>query len=181
MDQAALAGRVEILQWLRQEQGLPFTHLTMPCAAARGRCAAVQWLHRAGCPHDVNDICEISLKYSYCMTPLLNLQQMEWLRGMGGSWSRDMVTAALAEMVGLQGAETIICWLRCEGAEWPTLGDVLLSPLEHEDFDVKALVWAAQQGCPWGEWTPTDCDGVSRRRYTIIKAIHAAGCPCQCE
>eukprot|EP00611_Tribonema_gayanum_P021506 TRINITY_DN4157_c0_g1_i1.p1 TRINITY_DN4157_c0_g1~~TRINITY_DN4157_c0_g1_i1.p1 ORF type:complete len:301 (-),score=47.47 TRINITY_DN4157_c0_g1_i1:417-1271(-) len=51
MDAAAVGGRVEMLQWLRQEQGLPFTRLTMPCAAARGRLAALQWLHRMGCPH----------------------------------------------------------------------------------------------------------------------------------
>ncbi|KAG5181183.1 hypothetical protein JKP88DRAFT_279037 [Tribonema minus] len=58
MDEAAIGGHVEVLQWLRQEHALPLTPLTMACAAGSGCLPALQWLHRAGCPYDIIQLCE---------------------------------------------------------------------------------------------------------------------------
>ncbi|KAG5177888.1 hypothetical protein JKP88DRAFT_202092 [Tribonema minus] len=182
MDKAAAGGHIEVLQWLHQEHALPFRSVTMSCAAEYGQLAALQWLHQAGCPHDINELCRLSLD-----DPMMNVTppQMEWLRGIGGSWSREQVTEALSSLVGYCGTEKRISWLRSEGAEWLPLAHTArrYSDLDCVDSELQvgAVLWAAQQGCPWGDWTPNCCAKVSRGRYSIKKALHNAGCPCQCD
>ncbi|KAG5177939.1 hypothetical protein JKP88DRAFT_281597 [Tribonema minus] len=160
-DKAAFGGHVEVLQWLHQERG-------------HKRFAALRWLHRAGCPHDVDVLCELSLRN----TPehrCLNPQLMEWLRGIGGSWIREMVSDALIGSLGVRGSEDMIRWLRREGAQWLDLCYIANS----DTVDIGALLWAAGQGCPWGGWAPKFCVELSHGRYGIKKAVHEAGCPCQ--
>ncbi|KAG5181193.1 hypothetical protein JKP88DRAFT_263679 [Tribonema minus] len=181
MEKAAASGHVEVLQWLHQEHALPFRSVTMSYAAKHGHLTALQWLYEAGCPHDINELCDVSLD-----NPMMKRAppQMEWLRGIGGSWSREQVTEALSSLVGYRGAEKLISWLRSEGAEWPSLAQTLQGGYAADDCDegeVGAVLWAAQQGCPWGDWTPRCCAQVSRGRYSIKEAPHAAGCPCQCD
>ncbi|KAG5183522.1 hypothetical protein JKP88DRAFT_163956 [Tribonema minus] len=181
MDRAAAGGRIEVMQWLRHEQSLPFTPHTMTIAATFGHLTTLQWLHQVGCPHDIACICELSFQEGVARaTP----SQMEWLRSVGGSWSCEMVTHAL---FGLFGHDTptfnlkqMISWLRSEGATWPQLSEVA-DAVGADELDAAAVLWAAQQGCPWGDWTPDYCDDVSLGRYSIKKALHDAGCPCQCE
>eukprot|EP00611_Tribonema_gayanum_P016091 TRINITY_DN2806_c0_g3_i1.p1 TRINITY_DN2806_c0_g3~~TRINITY_DN2806_c0_g3_i1.p1 ORF type:complete len:545 (+),score=77.24 TRINITY_DN2806_c0_g3_i1:82-1716(+) len=177
MDKAASGGHVEVLQWLSQQRELPFTPQTMTCAAKCGRLSALQWLCQAGCPYDIADLCSVSLDNAF-LELLVSPMQMEWLRSLGGSWSRKMVTDALFNLVGCPSAQEMVVWLRSEGAEWPRLADV--GTLEYNIADAQAVLWAAQQGCPWGHWTPRCCAIVSRGRYSIKKMLHDAGCPCKC-
>ncbi|KAG5189363.1 hypothetical protein JKP88DRAFT_302103 [Tribonema minus] len=180
MDKAAAGGCVEALQWLRQEHALPFTPVTMPCAAENGHLTALQWLYQAGCQCDVDRVCQWSLRaISPSATPL----QMEWLRSLGGSWRREDGTTMLRRLMGSGGTELssikdMIAWLRSEDAEWPQLSEDIEC---HSDSSAELVVWATQQGCPWGDWTPECCALVSRGRYSIKKALHDAGCPCRCD
>ncbi|KAG5177898.1 hypothetical protein JKP88DRAFT_350518 [Tribonema minus] len=180
MDKAAVGGNVEVLRWLRQEHALPFTPFTMRFAAEKGHLAALKWLHAAGCPHDVEDLCARSFR-ALADTPGVTPSQMEWLRSLGGSWSRQTATHALLHLLRDFRNTAAVQWLRREGAEWPELNTVV-NQFDHcDDFVAEALVDAARQGCPWGRWTPTHCRIVSRGRYSIIKPLHAAGCPCECD
>eukprot|EP00611_Tribonema_gayanum_P019796 TRINITY_DN3497_c0_g1_i1.p1 TRINITY_DN3497_c0_g1~~TRINITY_DN3497_c0_g1_i1.p1 ORF type:complete len:459 (+),score=51.86 TRINITY_DN3497_c0_g1_i1:295-1671(+) len=180
MDKAAAGGCVEVLQWLRHEHALPFTPVTMPCAAENGHLTALQWLYQAGCQCDVDRVCQWS---SHAISPSATPLQMEWLRSLGGSWRREDVTTMLRRLMGsgeteLSSIKDMIAWLRCEGAEWPQLSEDIK---RHSDSSAELVVWATQQGCPWGDWTPECCALVSCGRYSIKKALHNAGCPCQCD
>ncbi|KAG5183524.1 hypothetical protein JKP88DRAFT_245163 [Tribonema minus] len=179
MNRAAAGGHIKVMQWLHHEQPLPVTPQTMSVAAANGRLAALQWLHQVGCPYDIAYICKLSFQEGVARaTP----SQMEWLRSVGGSWSYEMVTAALYDLVGYctSTSKEMIGWLRSEGAPWPQLSELAVA-VGAEDLNAAAVLWAAQQGCPWGDWTSECCDAMSHGRYSIKTAIHDARCPCQCE
>eukprot|EP00611_Tribonema_gayanum_P021635 TRINITY_DN4202_c0_g1_i3.p1 TRINITY_DN4202_c0_g1~~TRINITY_DN4202_c0_g1_i3.p1 ORF type:complete len:300 (-),score=32.99 TRINITY_DN4202_c0_g1_i3:46-945(-) len=175
MDRAAAGGSVEVLRWLHQEHDLPLTPFTMRFAADGGRLSALQWLHQAGCPCDIDGLCRKSLGAPLRVTP----EQMEWLRSVGGSWSRETLSNTLKGLVGHLPAKDMIRWLRREGAEWPQLA-AAVDDYYHDEDGAEAILWAAREGCPWGDWTPRCCALVSRERYSIKRALHGAGCPCQC-
>ncbi|KAG5192397.1 hypothetical protein JKP88DRAFT_191066 [Tribonema minus] len=138
----------------------------MDRASAGGHIEVMQWLHH-----------EQSLPFTPPTMPTAaifgRLAALQWLHQVGCPYD----IAYICERSLKEG--DMISWLRREGATWPQLSDV--ADAVGADLDAAAVLWAAQQGCPWGDWTLDYCEDVSLGRYSIKKALHDAGCPCQCE
>ncbi|KAG5181194.1 hypothetical protein JKP88DRAFT_279050 [Tribonema minus] len=106
---AGASGSMEVIQRLLQ-RGMPISNAVLVGAASARRTGTLyrlpalalehglQWLHQAGCPHDIKALCEVSLD-----DPMMKLAppQMEWLRGIGGSWSREQLAIAGMEAISL--------------------------------------------------------------------------------
>ncbi|KAG5175769.1 hypothetical protein JKP88DRAFT_337514, partial [Tribonema minus] len=154
VDAAAAFDDASVLRWLHARQPLEFTDITMQLAARGGGLPTLKWLRSQGCPHDMNDIARVLLKSRHgAATP----PKLAWVRSCGGcDWSArgmtDMLVAALAH-----GTPALARWLRVEGARWPAdLTEVVKTNVKR--IKTCNLLWAVQQGCPFGRWTSEVCE-----------------------
>ncbi|KAG5185521.1 hypothetical protein JKP88DRAFT_236703, partial [Tribonema minus] len=147
-----MANDTAVLQWLQSRNEVQFTSITMQFAAANGVLPNLQFLRAQGCPHDINKICRLVVK-SLRRTPPV----MAWVRCCGGGdWSPQGMTDMLAKAL-LNTTPALARWLRAEGAQWPKdLAEVVTSDVD--DLTPSTILWAVQQGCPFGRWTSQVCE-----------------------
>jgi hypothetical protein len=161
---------VEVVEWLRQQQGIELDANAMAWAAGAGQiamckhlrsvgcewhinacteaikygeCNTLSWLRENGCPWDVTQVCMKAARYG--RTSIL-----DYILGQGEVFSANLLTDALncaAASCSLAAAQ----WLRQHGAEWPA---VLSYDIEYDDVepDVRQwsgaiLTWARAEGC----------------------------------
>ncbi|KAG5181913.1 hypothetical protein JKP88DRAFT_256015, partial [Tribonema minus] len=150
VDAAAAFSDATVLRWLHSRQPLQFTSITMKVAAARGGgLPTLKWLYAQGCPHDINEVCEGLMR---CNLSGVAPPMLEWVRSCGGGdWSAQGMTSMLVEALAHM-TPTLARWLRAEGAQWPAdLSDVVVAKVD--SVHPRNLLWAIQQGCPFGRWT----------------------------
>eukprot|EP00611_Tribonema_gayanum_P024310 TRINITY_DN5338_c0_g1_i1.p3 TRINITY_DN5338_c0_g1~~TRINITY_DN5338_c0_g1_i1.p3 ORF type:complete len:202 (-),score=36.48 TRINITY_DN5338_c0_g1_i1:141-746(-) len=176
-DAAAAADDTAVLRWLQSRRALAFTGITMQVAAANARLPILTWLRAQGCPHDMAQVCRQLLGSRRATPPAV-----AWCRSCGaGDWSpqgmRGMLTSAL-----LNDTPALARCLRAEGAPWPEdLAELVAT--EIEDVRPQTILWAVQQGCPFGRWTTEVCELLEDNREggrAVKRALHDLGCPCAC-
>eukprot|EP00611_Tribonema_gayanum_P008908 TRINITY_DN185_c0_g1_i2.p1 TRINITY_DN185_c0_g1~~TRINITY_DN185_c0_g1_i2.p1 ORF type:complete len:554 (-),score=76.92 TRINITY_DN185_c0_g1_i2:125-1786(-) len=181
LDEAAYGGDMRVVSWLLEETHFELSGITFQAAAARGHFALLKWLYERGCPHDMNEICVCSLQHGISISVL----QLQWVRTHGGG---DWSPQGLSEMLGkaLQFPTCYVAqWLRSEGAPWPADLPGVLRPLlrtRRPIETIETILWALQQGCPWGDWTSEMC-GLMAKSWPLAKQVlHSLPqrCPCKC-
>ncbi|KAG5183678.1 hypothetical protein JKP88DRAFT_220095 [Tribonema minus] len=177
-DTATMANDAAVLQWLQSRNAVQFTSKTMLVAADGGAVLAnLKWLRAQGCPHDIDKICQIVLDTPWTPPPV-----MAWVRSCGGGdWSPQGMTDMLAKAL-LNNTPALARWLRAEGAQWPKdLAEVVTSKA---DILISSnILWALQQGCPFGRWTTQVCGLLEKSHDSggaVKRALHDLGCPCAC-
>eukprot|EP00611_Tribonema_gayanum_P030701 TRINITY_DN8612_c2_g1_i1.p1 TRINITY_DN8612_c2_g1~~TRINITY_DN8612_c2_g1_i1.p1 ORF type:complete len:538 (+),score=75.31 TRINITY_DN8612_c2_g1_i1:41-1654(+) len=164
-----------VLQWLQSWRALEFTPITMQVAAANTVLPSLKWLRARGCPHDIHVVFKTLLRSRHATPPI-----MAWARACGGGdWSArgmaDMLVKALSEVT-----PALARWLRAEGAQWPK---DLAAVVRKSAARPLTVLWAVQQGCPFGRWTSRVCERLERRHGdggAVKRALHDLGCPCAC-
>eukprot|EP00611_Tribonema_gayanum_P029817 TRINITY_DN80_c0_g1_i1.p1 TRINITY_DN80_c0_g1~~TRINITY_DN80_c0_g1_i1.p1 ORF type:complete len:551 (-),score=122.88 TRINITY_DN80_c0_g1_i1:142-1794(-) len=179
VDAAAMSDDAAALRWLQSRQPLEFTGVTMQLAAQWGGLPTLKWLHAQECPHDINAVASILLKSHFvvAMPP-----KMAWVRSCGGGdWSAQGMTDMLVEALA-HSTPALAHWLRAEGARWPAdLAEVVRTKVEV--VRPRNLLWAVQQGCPFGRWSSEVCEVLSEhsaQAAAVKLALHDLGCPCTC-
>eukprot|EP00611_Tribonema_gayanum_P024314 TRINITY_DN5338_c0_g4_i1.p2 TRINITY_DN5338_c0_g4~~TRINITY_DN5338_c0_g4_i1.p2 ORF type:complete len:155 (-),score=9.87 TRINITY_DN5338_c0_g4_i1:47-511(-) len=148
----------------------------MQVAASNAVLPNCKWLLAQGCPHDSNDICE-EMALSGCPGPL-----MAWVRSCGGGdWTPQGMTGMLATAL-LHSTPVLVHWLRAAGAHWPEdLAEVVT--IKVHELSPSTILWAVQQGCPFGRWTSQVCEWLDDNHNdggTVRRTLHDLGCPCAC-
>jgi hypothetical protein len=159
---AAVSGSIELLEWLRPQQGIQITALTLAWAADFGQTAMCEHLLSTGCERDA-DACCYAAKNG-------RLETLRWLRGSGCPWivsdvcdgaaqfgstdildyvveqgevlEAELLTKAL-NSAGTNDQLQAAQWLRQRGAEWPDV----LGHDEDEQWSDAMIAWAREQGC----------------------------------
>eukprot|EP00611_Tribonema_gayanum_P030700 TRINITY_DN8612_c1_g1_i1.p1 TRINITY_DN8612_c1_g1~~TRINITY_DN8612_c1_g1_i1.p1 ORF type:complete len:551 (-),score=64.17 TRINITY_DN8612_c1_g1_i1:27-1505(-) len=172
-DAAATAYSVAVLQWLQSRHALEFTGMTMLMAASNAALPNMKWLRAQGCPHDINEVCIMLMRVGGT-EPLL-----DWVRSCGGGdWSPQGMARLLRSALS-NDTPGLARWLRAEGARWPED----LVTIEIEEVKPSMIMWAVQQGCPFGRWTTEVCDALVRSHpdgAAVKRTLHDLGCPCAC-
>jgi hypothetical protein len=130
---AAACARMDVLRWL-QTIGYAFTAGTAISAAAKGHAAVLVWLLEQHCPVDPLQLCTAAARNGH-MNILAVLQK----RGLLPSHGR------FSEVLRFAGAYdhlAVAQWLRQQGARWPVV-------LRHRDnpWSGAVLEWARAEGC----------------------------------
>jgi hypothetical protein len=164
---AASSGSIEMVEWLRQQQGIVIDAETMSWAAGAGQIAMCQHLRSTGCEWNAEACTEAVISGE--------LDTLRWLREHGCPWDANAALADAAangftdilDYVEEQGAvhvpveevltEALNCagvydqlpaaqWLRARGAQWPAVlaGD-MQGDLELWSDDM--ILWARAEGC----------------------------------
>jgi hypothetical protein len=162
---AASSGNIEMVDWLRQQQGMQIDAEVLSWAAGAGKTAMCQYLRSIGCDWDIN-ACESAAGHG-------QLDTLRWLRDNGCPWIvSDVCMRAAAygltaildyviEQGEVLGAELLTDalntagasdnlqaaqWLRHHGAQWPA---VLTD--DHFCYGLRwsgeSLAWARAEGC----------------------------------
>eukprot|EP00953_Heterococcus_sp_UTEX-ZZ885_P021905 12184-Heterococcus_DN1.PRE.2 len=162
---AAESGSIELVEWIRQQQGIDINARVMAAAARADQTAMCEHLRSTGCQWDAT-ACTAATKTGAIST-------LRWLREHGCPWlvrdvlreaadrgftdaldyvlqqgevlDAELVTAAL-NRAGTAGKLQVAQWLRQHGAEWPAvLGYTEPTYIEHWSDEV--LAWARLEGC----------------------------------
>eukprot|EP00953_Heterococcus_sp_UTEX-ZZ885_P021910 12185-Heterococcus_DN1.PRE.2 len=162
---AAESGSIELVEWIRQQQGIDINARVMAAAARADQTAMCEHLRSTGCQWDAT-ACTAATKTGAIST-------LRWLREHGCPWTvrdvlheaadngftdaldyvlqqgevldAELLTAAL-NRAGTAGKLQVAQWLRQHGAEWPAvLGYNEPTYIEHWSDDV--LAWARLEGC----------------------------------
>ena len=80
MKDAALGGKLEVVQWLRGE-GCEWDEETCISAALMGQLEVLQWLRAEGCPWDAAT-CYVAVNYGH-------VEVLRWARENGAPWDAD--------------------------------------------------------------------------------------------
>ena len=101
---AARAGRVDVLRWMRSN-GYTWNARTSAAAALGGHLDVLRWLHRRGCPRDEEtyDIAEVGE----------NLEMVKWLRRSRPGWPRCRIVASLGSLSVFSWLHTLECGDTC--------------------------------------------------------------------
>jgi hypothetical protein len=162
---AASSGSIEVVEWLRQQQGIQINARTLAGAASAGQTAMCQHLRSLGCEWDVA-ACGLAAEGGH-------LDTLRWLREHGCAWDlSEIVTEAAcyghtdtlnfvikqgevlsAELLteGLNYAGILYRmetaqWFRERGAEWPAVLGEGAEPFI-EEWQDEMLAWARAGGC----------------------------------
>jgi hypothetical protein len=174
--EAAMGGSIEVVEWLRQEQGIEFNSTSIMWAADGGQIAMCQHLRSIGCEW-TEDACAQAVMRGYFDT-------LCWLRENGCPWNVYEVSMAAVDLSNIEvldysevlDAELLTdllayagsCnsleaaqWLRQRGAEWPVvLRDTTSTQGDGEQWSDDMIAWARAEGCdaPLEYATTTDDD-----------------------
>jgi hypothetical protein len=163
---AAASGTIEVIDWLRQQQGVDINAATLVWAAGAGHTAMCAHLRSLDCGWD-STACASAAVYGHVYT-------LQWLRSNGCPWdvhkvctnaARDGATAILdyvveqgevldAELLThalnaagsnsqLQAAQ----WLRQRGALWPAVLRYGERADSVKQWSGESLAWARAEGC----------------------------------
>eukprot|EP00953_Heterococcus_sp_UTEX-ZZ885_P019956 11147-Heterococcus_DN1.PRE.3 len=162
--EAASSGSIEVVECLRQQQGVEFNEGALIVAAGAGHTAMCAYLRSIGCDWDV-DACTAAA-YG-------RLETLCWLRANGCPWivsdafigaarngstdildyviqqgevlSAELLTEAL-NAAGMYNKLQAAQWLRQHGAEWPAV--LGYNEEDHvERWSGESLAWARANGC----------------------------------
>eukprot|EP00953_Heterococcus_sp_UTEX-ZZ885_P002832 2051-Heterococcus_DN1.PRE.2 len=161
----AVSGNIAMLDWVRQQQGVEITAITLlmaalsgetamcahlrsigcdwpvhACnyAAVRGHIETLHWLRQNGCPCNIADVCSAAARYG--STSILNYVNEQW-----EVMSAELLTKSLLQ-AGVYNQLETVQWLRQHGAQWPAVlskGQGAKLIVWREDV----LTWAKAQGC----------------------------------
>eukprot|EP00953_Heterococcus_sp_UTEX-ZZ885_P035386 18275-Heterococcus_DN1.PRE.1 len=162
---AASSGNIELVEWLRQQEGIEIGANTLAAAAGSGHIAlcehlrstgcgwdasacaragvfgqldALRWLRSNGCPWDVSTVCTSAACGGY--TDIL-----DYVIEQGEVLSVELLTDALS-CAGYNDQLRAAQWLRQRGANWPAV--LAYGNLEYERLWSNELVaWARAEGC----------------------------------
>jgi hypothetical protein len=161
----ARSGKVEVVKWLRQQQGIVINATVMAAAAAGGQIAMCEHLRSAGCEWDS----------SACVQAVVSgeIQTLRWLQEHGCPWDviKVFITAAsrgftdILDYIMQQGevldaellTHALNCagaykqlqaarWLRQHGALWPAVLLYGQAP-RIKQWSGDTLAWARAEGC----------------------------------
>jgi hypothetical protein len=88
--EAARAGSIEQMQWLRQQQEIEITALTLAYAADRGQTTICEHLRSIGCDWDASACCYAAANGHF--------ETLRWLRASGCPWTVSAVCAGAAQL-----------------------------------------------------------------------------------
>lgn len=157
---AARAGRLEVLQWLREKRVTWDARVT-EWAAMGGHFDVLDWLHTNGCPSDASaseaaavrgrlDVLQwlhehgiaLSKRICYKAARAGSVEMMEWLREHGHTWG-----ASACEAAARDGHLPLLQWLHREGCLWTPGACERAASGGHLDV----LRWAHAQDLDWHE------------------------------
>jgi hypothetical protein len=158
----AESGSIEVVEWLRLQQGIDINAAVMTAAAGAGQTAMCAHLRSTGCDWDAN-ACTQATKADAIST-------LRWLREHGCPWvvrdvlreaadkgfteafdyvveqgevlDREALTAAL-NRAGTSRKLQAAQWLRQHGAQWPAV----LGRDRHQRWHKDMVTWARAEGC----------------------------------
>jgi hypothetical protein len=157
----ASSGNVEVVEWLRQQQGIRIDAEVMSfaagarqlamcqhlrstrcdwdteacsCAADAGHLEVLRWLRARGCPWDVNEVCIEAVNNEFMDILDYDIEQ-------GEVPSAAMLTTILCR-AGFYNKPLAAQWLRQHGAQWPA---VLQYKTQQWSGDM--IAWARAEGC----------------------------------
>jgi hypothetical protein len=130
---AAARARMDVLRWL-QDIGYAFTPSTANNAAAKGHAAVLVWLLEQQCPVHQMQLCGTAARYG-SMHILALLQERDLL-------PPQALRSRLLSVAGAADQLAAAQWLRQRGANWPAV-------LCHNDkpWTGATLEWARAEGC----------------------------------
>jgi hypothetical protein len=134
---AAFSGSIEVVEWLRQQQGVEVNAYTMTVAAGvdiamckhlrsvgcdwdgaactqAAKCGHInklRWLRESGCPWDVRDMCLAGIDFSSIL---------DYIIEQGEVLDVELLTEAL-NCAGAHGQAHAAEWYRQHGAQWPAV------------------------------------------------------------
>eukprot|EP00953_Heterococcus_sp_UTEX-ZZ885_P021737 12108-Heterococcus_DN1.PRE.5 len=162
---AALSGSIEVVDWLRQQQGIRINGRVLSWAAGAGQTALCQhllskgcemeayacfeaarfgqigtlrWLREQGCPWNVSEVCTGAACGGY-------LDIFDYVIEQGEVLDAELSTDAL-NWTGVHNRLQAAQWLRQHGAQWPA---VLRQTVEFctMQWGSDTLAWARAEGC----------------------------------
>jgi hypothetical protein len=178
--EAAMGGSIEVVEWLRQEQGIEFNSTSIMWAADGGQIAMCQhlrsigcewtesacaqavtschfdmlrWLRENGCPWSVYEVSMEAASVS-------NIEVLDYIVEQGEVLDAELLTDLLA-YAGSRDQLEAAQWLRQRGAEWPVvLRDTTSTQGDGEQWSDDMIAWARAEGCdaPLEYATTTDDD-----------------------
>lgn len=159
LSQAARAGSLDLLRWLRV-QGCRWERATIAAdAAAGGSLPALQWLRGQGCPLDEAAFAGAARAG--------NLDVLRWLREQGCAWSDEACAVAAA-----RGHLAVLQWLRAQGCPWDPEA---ICPAAAANGHLAVVRWARQQGCAWSAGTVAVA--AVGGHTAAVQWLLGAGCP----
>ncbi|CAM9847734.1 unnamed protein product [Phaeothamnion confervicola] len=185
--QAAEAGNLENLQFLRSTAGFPWDVRAPMAAARRGDLPLLQWCVANGCPCDAFttslaasaghfellqwawEHAPNSRDTNLCRTAAAagHLEILQWARTIGCEWGRTVAAAAEA------GHVVILAWAMSNGC--PFVGTEVCALAAYQG-NLGALKFLRSNGCPWN--ADTCLFARMRHQRAVLDWIHANGCPC---
>ncbi|SOB74041.1 ankyrin repeat [Cedratvirus lausannensis] len=128
---AALGGRLDILQWLRAN-GCDWDVWVCADAALGGHLEVLKWARANGCPWDTWT-CRNAAAGGH-------LEVLQWARSQGCPWNENTCAYAAGS-----GHLEILQWLRANGCPW----DQETCYSAATGGCLETLKWAFENGCPW--------------------------------
>ena len=192
---AAAAGRVAVLDWLR-EQGVPWDGVSLKYAARNGHLDVLEymWERRndvagvaappadgleGGTPTSAADSEADGVRWDANDLQTIvsdaagsgHLRILLWVQGLGseepGVWGPDTFRAAV-----VKGHLEVLEWAHAQGlAVWDDDTARTAAALGHLDM----LRWLREQGCKWDE--QTCADAVQYGRAEVLRWARENGCP----
>jgi hypothetical protein len=133
---AAIAGRLDILQWARQA-GIPWDNAVCEAASAAGHLHVVRWAHENGAPWNEYSCGAAATRHA-------RLNMLEWLRTHDAPVGQFTCCAAAAA-----GKLDALQWALANGAQWDEQTCALAAYGGH----LAVLQWARSMGAPWDSRT----------------------------
>jgi hypothetical protein len=153
---AANGGHLDVLVWARS-QDCEWDSITCAAAAMGGHLDVLKWAIDNGAPFDVN-LCSHAASNG-------RLEVLKWARENGYPWNDTCSRAAEG------GHLEVLKWAREAGCPWDecTCGCAALGG------HLEVLKWARDNGAPWREWT---CACAAKKGHLeVLKWAREAGCP----
>jgi hypothetical protein len=138
---AAHFGRMNILNWLMQQDGARLGVDVMNAAAEGGQLLMCQHLRNLGCAVDRLEMA----KGAACNGSIPMMTYVLQLHGAGSSHA--MFTQHMLLYAGAYGHLAAAEWLREQGAEWPTTLGIYNDARDKVNWSGDVLAWARDEGC----------------------------------
>jgi hypothetical protein len=183
--------------------GLQWKELLPIAAATVGKLELLQWLHKCGCPMDLNSVIEEAVENNH-------IEVVTWLYKQFASSFTTELKQAMLWRAGWLDKLPMVKWLREHDAEWPD------AFCYHEDssnamtgadtcgcWSLQCVQYAIANGCTWRGWHCQDYDEMHQEcscdssahddgssdselcdvmhAKLVFKWAHENGCPCTCE
>jgi hypothetical protein len=170
-------------------------HLTY-CAAYYRQYELLKWLHKCGCPWDLEDFATEARETQ-------DLEHTKQLFAVTAPWPADKLTILMQHAALYDNLDTIK-WLHEQGTEWPTRFYDNWGAPDRDCWSLECAQWAVANGSTWLEWRCQDlaneyyhcrstisehageacrCTPACPRKQAsaLLQWAHENGCPCTCN